>query len=199
MKIINKYLPYFLLFILILVASIWFSIEKDRFNRLYEEKKLNYNEMNILKTVLKEKNQIFLLNHIYSNKDFFEIPLRDLDNNLLNSNEFLIDEGVLIFAYFDSKMCATCLDREWNNFFYLSSEYKNSIFLISKGFPIKYFKIEEKFQVMHNNIFISTEEIYQNSESPIYFLLVNGKLFAFQTEKNTNDTFILLKNILEIY
>jgi hypothetical protein len=93
-------------------------------------------------------------------------------------------------------MCSVCLERERSNFDWLHKQFPENFILLTKGYPSPYFFQKNQFSLIHDKIFVLENEITDFVDSPIYFLWNGKTLQSFQVEKNTNDTFELIKLII---
>ena len=190
--------------IAILVAII-LSISGWLYFSLLQVDKLNINlqtlqnRLDNFQILNSQKSVLALRNFSHSQIDFSQLELETLSNKDTLINLSMETDTYFLIAYFDSQMCSVCLERVWANFDWLNNHFSKNVILLTKGYPTKYFLQNERFEEIHDKIFILKNDITSVVDSPIYFLSNGKSNQSFQVDKNTNDTFELLKQIISSF
>jgi hypothetical protein len=185
-----------ILAIVVLAISGWLFVSLTQLDNLKKNNQTLQNKLSNFQIIDSQKSDLAIRNFFHSQIDFNKLKLRTLNNldTLINLPKGTND--LYLIAYFDSSMCSVCLDREWSNFDWLHKQFPENFILLTKGYPSPYFFQKNQFSLIHDKIFVLENEITDFVDSPIYFLWNGKTLQSFQVEKNTNDTFELIKLII---
>lgn len=153
-----------------IALSGWLYISLGEVNQLARNNQQLENTIGNFQIVRSQKLDVAVRDFFHSQLDFNRVEV----SNLINQDTLITlpkeSNKLYLIAYFDSRMCSVCLEREWSNFDWLHKEFSQNFILLTKGYPNMYFNQNDRFRTIRDEIYIVKNDIIDLVDSPIYFL-----------------------------